>query len=126
MIKFNSYCSKKDINFGRLVSTKELISRYNSGEKLRYNYVFYVFQKIASGDLVLGWEPFKQEYNSRDAIGLDTRKGYFLNRVIAFIDAEKESYMKMCRSIPRSMAENLVDKGFFKRIDSKLYTEIYE
>ena len=126
MIKFNSYCNKTlDLEFGRLVSTEELISRFDSGEKLEYKYAFYVYKYVDSDKIILGYFRNYKFYDCRRTIELDTRKGNFL-RVVAFLDSHKEEFMKNHRSIPNTTAKELVTNGVLKIVKSMYYTEVYE
>ena len=127
MIKFNNYCNKSilNLNFGRLVPTDELLSRFESGENLKYNYVFYVYKYLNSSEIVLGFVKSCMSYENRKLIEVDTRKGSF-PKVVAFLDPHKEDFMKNHLSMPNTTAKDLVSKGVLMEMISTYYTEIYE
>ena len=127
MIKFNNYCNKSilDLDFGRLVPTEELLSRFESGERLGYIYTFYVYKNLNSGKTVLGYIRSNMSYDNRKIIEMDTRLGGF-PRVIAFLDPYKEEIMKNQWSIPNRTAKDLVNKKVLVGMNSLHYTEIYE
>lgn len=127
MIKYTEYKNWTSF-FENYIVPDELKKRFRENHGCLFFYGwFFVYRNAKTNEIVFGCKRFKRKFNSNGHIDELTKKGYFNETVISFLDsASMEEIYKKFRCLDLDEARDMYLKRELNRVPSKHSTLFYD